>query len=101
MASRLMLHDELCKILGSLNVYFQPPENIKLKYPCILYTLSGNDVKHADNTKYNRINQYSVTLIDKNPESEFHDKINKLPYCRFDRPYSADGLNHFTYTLYY
>ena len=32
MDRRLKLHEELCDILGSRNVYFQPPETVKMKY---------------------------------------------------------------------
>ena len=38
MDRRLQLHEELCSVLGSRNVYFQPPETIKLTYPCIIYS---------------------------------------------------------------
>ena len=35
---RLALHELLCEKLGSRNVYFQPPESIKMKYPAIVYS---------------------------------------------------------------
>ena len=41
MKTRLELDEELVKILGSKNVYFQPPESLKLNYPAIVYSLSN------------------------------------------------------------
>ena len=41
MASRLNLHNELIKMLGTNNVYYQPPESIKMKYPAIVYSKSN------------------------------------------------------------
>lgn len=91
----------LRKTLGSSNVYFQPPETVKLKYPCIIYTLSGERVRHAEGILYFHRDRYTVNVIDKNPDSEIPDKIRALPYCTFDRFYTADNLNHFVYTIFY
>ena len=33
MKTRYELHEFLCEILGSRNVYFQPPESVKMKDP--------------------------------------------------------------------
>lgn len=101
MPSRLELHEILCGILGSRNVYFQPPESVKLQYPCVVYDLCAIDTKFADNRPYTRKKQYSVTVIDKNPDSELPDKIGALPMCRFDRQFPADNLNHYVYRMYF
>lgn len=37
MASRLDLQTFLEELLESKNVYFQPPESVKMKYPAIVY----------------------------------------------------------------
>ena len=40
MRTRLDLDDTLREIMGDKgSVYFQPPENLKMKYPCIRYSL--------------------------------------------------------------
>lgn len=101
MDRRSELGDLLRKTLGSSNVYFQPPETAKLKYPCIIYTLSGERVHHAEGAVYFHIDKYMINVIDKNPDSEIPDKIRALPYCAFDRFYTADNLNHFVYTIFY
>ena len=100
MASRLKLHEEFCEILGTRNVYFQPPSS--MKYPCIKYSISDKDKINANNRLYRSMNQYTVIVIDKDPDSEIPDKIlNHFPMCSFDRFYTADNLNHTVLTLYY
>lgn len=101
MDRRLELQEKLESILGSRNVYFQPPSNTKLSYPCIVYNRDGIDTTYANNIKYNTRIRYSLTLIGRSPESELVKEILKLPYCSYDRFFTADTLNHDTFTLYY
>lgn len=101
MANRLDLHEMLCNILGSRNVYFQPPESVKMEYPAIKYSLSNMKNNHANDKVYTQSRSYQIIVIDKSPDSIISDKISQLPYCKFDRSYVSDGLNHYVYTLYY
>lgn len=102
MASRLELHEELCDILGSRNVYFQPPESIKLNYPCIIYSKSGIYANNANDNTYKKVNQYSLTVIDQDPDTDIPDKIiDHFNMCSFDREYTSDYLNHYVLNLYY
>lgn len=102
MDRRLELHEKLCEILGSRNVYFQPPETVKLQYPCIVYSLSNIDVKHADDKIYTHRNRYMVMVVCKSPDDKTHENLMyEFPYCSFDRAYTADNLNHRVLTLYY
>lgn len=98
---RIELQTILEEILGSKNVYFQPPESIKLKYPCIVYKLSDEWVNSADDIDYREYDVYSITLIDKNPETKFRKPIRNLEHCSFDRSFITDGLNHYIYRLYF
>lgn len=101
MTERTELHEILCDTLGSRNVYFDPPETIKMKYPAIVYSLSDVKKTYADNICYKNFKAYAVTIIDKNPDSEIPDKLLCLPYVEFDRTYRADNLHHFVYTMYF
>lgn len=101
MDRRMELHQKLVNILGSTNVYFQPPETIKLAYPCIIYERSDISQKYADNRSYFGMIRYSVILITRTPESDLVKSILELPYCSYDRYYAADSLNHDTFTLFY
>lgn len=101
MANRLDLHKKLKTILGSNNVYFQPPESIKMRYPAIVYSLATIKNLPADDFGYLRHRAYMVILIDPNPDSEIVDKLLDLPMCRFDRAYAGDNLNHWAFTIFH
>ena len=100
MSNRLELQTRLEDILGSRNCYFQPPASIQMKYPAIVYSLGDIDKLHANDEMYKSLTAYQVTLIDKNPDTAFLVPILGLPYCSFNRFYTADNLNHWVFTLY-
>lgn len=100
MASRLELQTEFENILGSSCVYLQPPSSVQMKYPAIVYTLNNIGQDHANNRAYKKRLSYMVTLIDKNPDSIYVDKLLELPHCKFDRFYTSNNLNHFVFTIY-
>lgn len=101
MAQRLELQNLFKNLLGSSNVYFQPPPTLKLEYPCIVYKRDSIKTAFADNAPYKHTKRYQVTVIDRNPDSDIPDKVAALPMCVFDRPYTADNLNHDVYTLFF
>ena len=102
MASRLELHEELCTVLGSRNVYFQPPESVKMSYAAIRYKLGGKNLKRANNRIYLNTNMYEGVIITRNPDTNIPDKLlAHFEMCSFGTPYTADGLNHYPFTLYY
>lgn len=101
MSNRLELQTRLEEILGSRNCYFQPPASVKMQYPAIVYSLDSIEKMHANDDMYKALTAYSVTLIDKNPDTEFLVPLLKLKYCRFIRFYTADNLNHWVFTLYH
>ena len=98
---RLELHDILLDCLGSGNVYFQPPVNKAISYPCIIYTRAKVDIKFANDKLYTSKVRYSVTAIDANPDSTIGERLLVLPFCSFDRHFVADKLNHDVYNIYY
>ena len=89
------------ELLGSRNVYYQPPANIKMNYPAFIYNREGIDNDHANNNVYMQRHIYNVTVIDKDPDSEVVDKVSKLPACSFNRHFTADNLNHDVFILIY
>lgn len=101
MSTRLDLHVLLCDCLGSRNVYFQPPESIKMQYPAIVYSRDDIENNHANNGVYMQSTAYNIIVIDPDPDSEVVQKVSKLPMCTFDRHYAADNLNHDSFTIYY
>ena len=101
MSSRLELHEVLCDILGSRNVYYQPPESIKMKYPAIVYSRNRIDNTFANDSVYTQQKSYSVTVIDEDPDSKIVEAVSKLPTCRFSRHFTSENLNHDTFIIYY
>ena len=102
MGTRLELHEELCSILGSRNVYFQPPESVEMHYPAIVYMLTDITVAHADDFPYKFNRAYNIQVIAEDPDSDIHEKILlHFPMTRFTRFFTMDNLNHWNLTLYY
>jgi len=101
MAQRIDLQKLLVNILGSSHVYFQPPPNVLMVYPCIVYQRDNMKIDYADGQPYNHTVRYQVTTIDQNPDSDIPGKIARLPLCAFDRFFTADQLNHNVFVLYF
>lgn len=99
MASRLDLQTLLEGITE--HVYFQPPSNIEMQYPCIVYKRDDSRVEHAGNKLYQHTKRYQVTVIDRNPDSPLPDVVEALPYCAFSRHFSAENLNHYVFNLFF
>ena len=101
MDKRLQLQKLLETLLGSRNVYFQPPNNIAMKYPAIVYKRERLESKYANNDVYRYLKRYTITYIDSNPDSEIPDVIAHLPLTRFSRHFTTDNLNHDIFNIYY
>ena len=101
MADRLELHSVLQELLGSSNVYYQPPESIKMQYDAIKYSKKNIVSKYANDRKYSMMDCYEVTVISRLPDNPVIKKLLSLPYCSYDRHYIADNLHHDVLTIYY
>ena len=101
MKNRLGIQEFLEQLLGSANVYYQPPENLQMSYPAIRYELDYQDVDHADNVPYRWDERHLVTLITPDSEDPAYKKLSLLPMCRFSRFYAAGHLNHYVFNLYF
>lgn len=101
MGRRLELHEVLCEALGSRNVYFQPPESMKLSYPAIVYNRQNRDVTPADNLSYIGEWVYQVVVVDKNPDSPIVERVADLPLTRYVRSFKSDNLNHDVFLITY
>lgn len=103
MHDRLSLHEKLVEILGSRNVYFQPPASVKLSYPCIVYKRHILDAEYADNSKFMKSQSYQITVIYSDPDSSLPENIFKaLDFCSANTPtYVADNLYHDVFIVYW
>ena len=102
MSSRLELQAMFEEVLGSRNVYFQPPPTVKMKYDATRYSLGGKDLKRANNKLYLFTNEYEGVVITPDPDTTIPNTIlSTFEMCSFGRPYVADNLYHYPFTLYY
>jgi hypothetical protein len=99
MAQRLQLHDILLSFVQ--NVYFQPPPNVSLKYPCIVYHRDFAVTEFADNNPYMNEVRYLVTVIDRDPDSVIPAKVAAMPKSLFNRFFTSDDLNHDVYRVFF
>jgi hypothetical protein len=98
---RLELQTTLEAVLGSPNVYFQPPTNVQMQFPCIIYRQDAAITRFADNKPFRYSKRYQVTVVDSDPDSQIPDKIAELPTTTFNRFFIADNLNHYVFNVYF
>jgi hypothetical protein len=100
---RYELDDKLAELLPeSWHLYFQPPENLKLKYPALTYRKTSGDTKFANNGMYKYDRQYELTFIYEDPDDETpFNVMSQFMYCRADRHFVTNNLHHDTVVLYF
>lgn len=103
MDRRIEFDNLLKTILGSDNVYFQPPESKKLDYPCIIYNFAQDDVKYADDEIYSLKHKYSIRYIalPKDFDGHMKDRITKILKVPCTQTYASNGLYHCVFTKTY
>lgn len=98
---RRELHQTLVSILGSANVYHQPPENLALKFPAIIYERTDYDVEYANEVPYVATRQWQITVVSQEPSNAVVDELMKLPTADFKTRYVSNRLQHDVVTIYY
>lgn len=96
---RLKLHQKLIDILGSNHVYFQPPENLKLEYPAIVYSLVKVSNIYAGNSVYKHKYTYQISVIDYDPDGQIASKFMEMVLCEHRNHFVSDGLIHDVFYL--
>jgi hypothetical protein len=99
MAPRAQLQALLEAIVS--HVYFQPPDDVGMVYPAIVYERARANTAHANNRPYIVTKQYQLTLITEDPDDVAFDKIAALSSCVHERNFPANGLNHDVFNLYF
>lgn len=89
------------EILGSKEVYFQPPPNIKMEYPAIIFEREDIQNTFADNLVYRQAIAYKVTVMDKNPDSEIVKRVSQIPTARYVQFFVTNNLNHDIFIIFY
>lgn len=83
------------------NVYHQGPGNSQMVYPAIVYERDRADTKFADDRPYSVTQQYSMTLITRDPDDAIRGVLAALPMCAHERHFAADSLNHDVFSIYF
>lgn len=91
----------LVEILGSENVYYQPPSKEKLHYPAIIFERSDMGKINADNKLYLQNNRYTVTYIDPLQTDRVPYALLAIRGSSHDRHFTSDNLHHDVFTIYF
>mgnify|MGYP003571258606 CR=1 FL=1 len=83
------------------HVYYQPPDSKELTYPCIVYSRDKFNTVYANDHIYRDMTQYTVTVMDRDPESPLVDILRNIQYCEMDRELPVDNVHNFVFTYYY
>lgn len=97
--SRADLHEILTAITPK--VYFQPPADIEMEFPAIVYQRDPADTRYADNSPYQYTKRYQITVIARDPDSPISDAVALLPMCTHNRFFVANNMNHDVFTLFF
>lgn len=88
--------------LGINNVYFEPPQTIKIAYPCAIFHRGTISSRSADNRTYKKDDSYDLQWICREPDSEMvHTILEEFRMIRHIRHFTADGLHHDQFKLFY
>jgi hypothetical protein len=99
--SQAELQTLLREIEGVTEAYFQKPGNLTLTPPYIVYEIDDEYVARADDTAFAFWNRYTVTIVDRDPDSPIRATVRDLPHASMDRKFISGGLYHFVYNLYF
>ena len=98
---RLTLHNELVE-LENCKAYYQPPENLKIEYPCFIYKRIPGEQTRANNKMYKYWRCWEITFITKDSESTIREAmLHRFSQCRHIRDYVSDNLYHHVFNLFY
>lgn len=83
------------------NVYFQPPENVDVPVPSIVYNVSQTGQNtYANDKPYIISNEYDITCTSNNPDWDVPDKLANGPYmAMLEQFYNDDNLSHWKLSI--
>lgn len=88
--------------LGIANVYFEPPQEIKMAFPCAVFHRGTISSRNANNRIYKMDDSYELQYICREPDPEMvHVILESFQMIRHIRHFTADGLHHDQFKLYY
>lgn len=88
---RIELHNKLLEYCDTC--YFQPPETVKLSYPCIIYSRNQVESLTANNINYKNDREWTIRVIAREPDSEIPTNLLQgLSMISLIDDYVSDGL---------
>lgn len=99
MGTRTDLQTLLSNTITPAKVYFQPPPNSQIDYPCLIYERKSARKVFANDKSYKWEFQYTLTFISRDPDDGGVNKLMALPKCVFDRHFVTSNLNHDVFTI--
>lgn len=85
---------------NAFHVYYQPENNLTMTYPAIVYSIGSAMDRKANNGLYSMNDRYTVTVIDRNPDSKIPNLVRQLPMSSLTAQNKYDGLYHTIFTVY-
>lgn len=111
LSRRELLDIRLQEVLGTYDknkplnpntrVYFQPPSNLELQYPCFVYQYENSVPVRADNTVHRFTDRYQVSYLTKKPLDTTYVKLLEDPLITFTSRYVSENIYHNVMTVYY
>lgn len=94
---------ELSELVNTGKVYFQPPANVHLEYPCFVLHRTDAYQPHADDRNYLYRPAYKVSYINRDePDPDIVEMVvRKFPHCHYTGHTVVDNLHHDYFTIYY
>ena len=100
MNKRVLFNELLKNSCSVTGVYYQAPNNLKLRPPYIVYDIDDFNINHANNNAYSLHDVYAVTLVTTDPDDLNIEILRGLKYSSFNRHYVVDMLHHYVFTIY-
>lgn len=84
-------------------VYFQPPANVHLEYPCwVIERNTAFQPKANDLTYIFRPGYKCMFMNREEPDPEILEMIpRRYPHCNYQNHYVADNVHHDVFLIYY
>lgn len=111
LSRRELLDIRLQKVLGTYDetkpmnpdsrVYFQPPSNLQLKYPCFVYHYENSTPMLADNTVHRFTDRYQVSYLTKKALDTTYVKLLEDPLVSYSSRYVSENIYHNVMSVYY
>ena len=99
---RLYLHSALETAFPDLNLYYRPPGNLKLEYPCIVYEPKSPEPAYSNNSAYVIGTRFQLTFLSTLPGYSDVRNIYSVPgiIVGNTQVYVSSNVVHDVFTIF-